>query len=148
MSNAAGVIGGSTGAFIGCFIGNLITPGVGGYVGSMIGGFISSAASSISVDYLMDPQSYTLEKYESSEVSDKEKYTSYLIACDTIQVSPHASKQKIKEEAHAQFKRFHPDKHEGEHPQEKEYYEKKFIQVRISYEFIKSYRSDKGTWVD
>jgi len=122
LSNAAGVLGGSTGAFIGCFLGNLMTPGIGGYVGSLIGGFISSAGASITVDYLVDPQSYTLAHYEVSEVSDKEKFQSYLLACDTIQVCPGASKKRIKEEAHAQFKRFHPDKHETESPQEKEYY--------------------------
>jgi hypothetical protein len=41
FSNAAGVLGGSSGAFIGCFIGNLITPGIGGYIGSLIGGFLT-----------------------------------------------------------------------------------------------------------
>src|SRR4051794_25228197 len=30
FSNAAGVVGGSTGAFIGSFLGNLIAPGIGG----------------------------------------------------------------------------------------------------------------------
>jgi len=63
-------------------------------------------------------------------------------------VCPTTSKKRIKEEAYAQFKRFHPDKHETESPQEKEYNEKKFIQVRISYEFVKNYRMERGTWTD
>ena len=54
FSNAAGVIGGSTGAFIGSFIGNLITPGIGGYIGSLLIGFIGSVTSSVGTDYLMD----------------------------------------------------------------------------------------------
>ena len=84
FSNAAGVLGGSSGAFIGSFIGNLITPGVGGYVGSLIGGFVASATSSIGVDYLIDSQSYSLTQYEAQEVSDQDKYNSYLLACDII----------------------------------------------------------------
>ena len=125
-----------------------MTPGIGGYVGSLIGGLICSTATSIAVDYLVDPQSYTIAQYEVSEVSDKEKHNSYILACEIIQVCPGASKKRIKEEAHAQFKRFHPDKHETESPQEKEYYLKKFIQIRISYEYIKNYMMDKGTWTD
>lgn len=84
FSNAVGVLGGSSGAFIGCFIGNLITPGIGGYIGSLIGGFLTSAAASLGVDYMIDSQSYTLAEYEAAEVSDHEKEKSYLLACDII----------------------------------------------------------------
>lgn len=55
FSNAAGVLGGSAGAFIGCFFGNLITPGIGGYVGSLLGGFITSVGASLTTDYMCDP---------------------------------------------------------------------------------------------
>lgn len=54
FSNAAGVVGGSAGAFIGSFLGNLICPGIGGYIGSIIVGMASSIGSSMTTDYYLD----------------------------------------------------------------------------------------------
>jgi uncharacterized membrane protein len=98
VSNVAGVVGGSFGAAIGAFLGNLIAPGIGGYVGSLIGGFFVSAGAAIGVDYMIDSSSYTIASFEAENVTDAEKHRSFLIACDTIGVSPAASRDKIKQE--------------------------------------------------
>ena len=121
------MIGGSAGAAIGCFIGNLVNPGLGGYVGSLIGGFLSSAGCALATDRYFDPQSYSIEKYESIEVSEIEKEKSYLLACAIIQVSPFSSSDRIKSETKAQYLRFHPDKNGNTAPQEREHNEKMFI---------------------
>lgn len=55
FSNAAGVIGGSFGAFIGSFFGNICLPGIGGYVGSMLFGLIGGGGSAMLTDYYFDP---------------------------------------------------------------------------------------------
>lgn len=96
LSNVAGVVGGSVGAAIGAFLGNLIAPGIGGYVGSLIGGFFVSAGSALAVDYMIDSSSYTIAKFEAENVPDIDKHRSYMIACDTIGVSPAASRERIK----------------------------------------------------
>ena len=97
-SNIAGMVGGSIGAAIGAFLGNLIAPGIGGYVGSLIGGFFVSAGSAFAVDYIIDSSSYTVANFEAENVQDLDKHRSYLIACDTIGVSPAASRERIKQE--------------------------------------------------
>lgn len=148
VSSLAGFAGGALGASIGCFLGNLFAPGIGGYVGSLIGGFLCSAGAAVATDYHFDLQSYQLESYEHLKVADQDKYRSYIIACETISVFPEASRAHIMEQTRQQYLRFHPDKHAMDSPQEKEYYEKKFIQVRIAYDFIKVYRQERGTWSD
>jgi hypothetical protein len=140
LSNVAGVAGGSLGAGIGAFLGNLIAPGIGGYVGSLIGGFFLSEGAAFGVDYMIDSSSYTIASFEAENVTDAEKHKSYMIACDTIGVSPAASRDKIKQATNLQYKRFHPDNHATESPQEIEYYQNKFVQINISYKFIAQYR--------
>jgi len=38
----------------------------------------------------------------------------------------------------------HPDKHQS--PQDKEFYAKEFIKVRVAYEFVRNYRLEKNDW--
>eukprot|EP00347_Sterkiella_histriomuscorum_P018291 403346070 len=148
LSNTAGVIGGSMGACIGSLIGNLIAPGVGGFVGSLLGGLFASVGSQILVDQYFDSKSYSLEEYEKYEISDEMKYESYLKACEKIQIPAGATKAQIEQQTKIQYLRFHPDKHSDKNPQDQEFYKTMFIEIRLSYIFIKQYRNEKGTWRD
>lgn len=109
-SNTAGVVGGSFGAMIGSLIGNCIAPGIGGYIGTVLCGIAASVGSSLLADYYMDSQSYSLEKFESLEVSDMEKYNSYIICCNNIGIAPNASRMRIKKKTVGLYMEYHPDK--------------------------------------
>ncbi len=141
-SNTAGVLGSSFGAMIGSLIGNCIAPGIGGYVGSLICGITASIGSSVLTDYYMDSQSYSLEKFENLEVSDKEKKNSYIVCCHLLGVAPDAKQSRIKEKTMTLYKEYHPDKNIDQSSDAQEFYKQKFIEVRLSYEFIKQYRTE------
>jgi hypothetical protein len=77
VSNVAATVGGAVGAGIGAAVAFWLTGGIGTMWGAAIGSFIGAAATSLTVDYLMDKTSHSLVAYEALPEIKVEKKEAY-----------------------------------------------------------------------
>eukprot|EP00347_Sterkiella_histriomuscorum_P015082 403358383 len=146
LSNFAGFISGSFGAFIGSLIGDLLAPGIGGLVGSLLVGLFASIRSQKLVDMYFDSHSYSVEEYEKQVVTEAEKLESFKLSCEALNILPSDSSAKIKKQARKLYRKYHPQQNQNINPQDLDFCQSMLVKVRLAFIFVEQYRMEKGTW--
>ncbi len=76
-----------------------------------------------------------------------EKKEAYEIACNKLNVDPEFDKEDIKQSYFKLAKLYHPDKNVSEKESIIKKNTETFVEILVSYNYIKNYREEQGTWI-